>query len=209
MKMKLKKEDIKRYFLKLEEKFEKEEGRLCQLDSAVGDGDHGTSMAKGMREISKELADEEPEDMSSIFETASQTFTSQVGGSIGPLFGTIFREFSNTTEGLSQIDLKTAEEMFQRATKQVKVIGGVERGEKTLLDALGPAADALTEVRESGLTLKKGLEKATSAAKQGVKDSQDMVGSKGRAKYMNEESRGHKDPGAVSVYLIIESLSNL
>lgn len=207
--MKLKKQDIKRYFLKLEEKFEGEKEKLCQLDSAVGDGDHGTSMAKGMREISDRLKDKDPDDIASIFAIASQTFTSQVGGSIGPLFGTIFKEFSKTTEGLGQIDLKTAEEMFQRATKQVKVIGGVERGEKTLLDALAPAADALAVARKNDLCLEEGLEKARSAAKQGVKDSKDMVGTKGRARYMKDESRGHKDPGAVSVFLIIESLSDL
>lgn len=157
--MKLETDDIKRYFRTLEEKFEGEKERLCQLDSAVGDGDHGTSMAKGMKEIAKELENKESENISSIFATASQIFTSKVGGSIGPLFGTIFKEFSKTTEGLDQINLEVAEEMFRRAKQKVKVIGDVERGEKTLLDALAPAADALARAKRESLSLKEGLKK--------------------------------------------------
>lgn len=202
--------DIEAWIRLMAQAFEANMERLSQLDAALGDGDHGTSMVRSFRAIIAKLdAAPPPPDIASLLRLAGMTLLSVSGGATGPLFGTIFLEAGKQAQGKSQIDLAGVAAMMNAASAGVMARGGAQPGDKTMVDALAPAAEALARASAEGLDLATALAQASAAALAGAQATAAMPATKGRARYLGERSRGHEDAGAHSVALIIDVLAQV
>lgn len=177
---------------------------LTELDSAIGDGDHGINMARGFKKLKEKLDDNEYNSRSKIFKDSAMTLISNVGGASGPLYGTAFLNISKVITD-KKLTLDELIEIAEEAIAGIQKRGNAEAGEKTMLDTIIPAADSLKESRENEDELEEALNKCLKKAKEGMKDTIDMKATKGRASYLGERSIGHQDPGATSSYLIIKT----
>jgi phosphoenolpyruvate---glycerone phosphotransferase subunit DhaL len=202
--------DIEGWLRLMAQSFEANMDRLSALDAALGDGDHGTSMVRSFRAIVAKLdAAPAPLDSAARLRTAGMTLISVSGGATGPLFGTIFLEAAKQAQGKSNIDLATVAAMISAASAGVMGRGGAQPGEKTMLDALAPAAEALTRASAEGLDMATALARASAAAQAGAQATAAMPASKGRARYLGERALGHEDAGAHSIALIVEALAQV
>jgi len=179
---------------------------LSELDSTVGDGDHGITMARGFKSVMSKLEEVTPRDISELLKKVGFTLISTMGGAAGPIFGSIFTEMAKITDGKDQIDLPTLYEMFNSALDKVSKLGGALPGDKTLVDSLSPAVISLRESLSSNLSIKEALKLMTTAAEQGAVSTKDMIATKGKARYLAERSLGYQDTGATTMYLIIKSI---
>jgi phosphoenolpyruvate---glycerone phosphotransferase subunit DhaL len=185
---------------------EAEADHLTQLDSAIGDGDHGVNMTRGMRAVLAALAD--AGDVSAPGKRlilAGKTLVSTVGGASGPLWGTALRRAGRSV-GDGQLDGPALVAALEAALAGIQELGAAEPGDKTMVDALGPAVATLRERLEGGEPLADALGKAADAAEQGARATTPMQARKGRASYLGERSVGHQDPGATSTALIVRAL---
>ena len=174
---------------------------LVRLDTAIGDGDHGTNMDRGMQKAMEKLKAAEPADAGAVLKTVAMTLISTVGGAAGPLYGTLFLQLGNALAGEPEIDLATFAGAWRKGLEGVQARGKAELGDKTMVDALGPAVEAL----EQAADLDRGLSAAAQAAQQGMEATTPLVARKGRASYLGERSAGHQDPGATSTYYLVKS----
>jgi dihydroxyacetone kinase-like protein len=174
---------------------------LVALDTAIGDGDHGTNMNRGMTKALEKLEASEPADPGAVLKTVAMTLISTVGGAAGPLYGTLFLQLGNSLAGETEIDLATFAGAWRKGLEGVQSRGKAELGDKTMVDALGPAVEAL----EQAADLDSGLSAAAQAAQQGMEATTPLVARKGRASYLGERSAGHQDPGATSTYYLLKS----
>ncbi|WP_369208031.1 dihydroxyacetone kinase subunit DhaL [Streptomyces sp. PU-14G] len=180
---------------------DREADRLTELDSAIGDADHGGNMRRGFAAVRSELDEGVPATPGSVLMTAGRKLVSTVGGASGPLYGTLLRRTGKT---LGDAEVVTGEELagaLRAGIDAVAQLGGAAAGDKTMLDALWPAADALAD---SG---GKDLRAARKAAEQGAKETVPLQARKGRASYLGERSIGHQDPGAASAALLMAALA--
>lgn len=181
---------------------------LTDLDSAIGDGDHGLNMARGFEAVVAKLNNGAPlSDVGAAMKLIGMTLISTVGGAAGPLYGTAFLRAAAPSTGKTAIDEETAEIMLQAAIKGIKDRGKANRGEKTMIDALEPALAAFQEAREAGKPLTDCLHLACDAAKQGIEFTKTIIATKGRASYLGERSLGHQDPGATSSFIMLDALT--
>ncbi len=179
---------------------------LTELDAAIGDADHGINMHRGFQKVSEKLPTVIDRDIGTILKTVSMTLISTVGGASGPLYGTFFLKASAVA---AHKDKLTPEELFQLL--QVGLEGVMHRGkaqleDKTMIDALSPAVDALKQSLNNNNSVVEGLQKAVDAAEEGMKKTIPLIARKGRASYLGERSMGHQDPGATSSYLLLTTL---
>jgi dihydroxyacetone kinase-like protein len=174
---------------------------LVRLDTAIGDGDHGTNMDRGMRKALERLGSADQADAGAVLKTAAMALISSVGGAAGPLYGTLFLQLGNGMAGHDDVDLPTYATSWRKAVEGVQARGKAERGDKTMVDALLPAVEAL----EGASDLDSGLRAAARAAEEGMKATTPLVARKGRASYLGERSKGHQDPGATSTYYLFKS----
>ena len=177
---------------------------LGELDAAVGDGDHGESLARAMRVALDQLqTDTPPAQMFALF---GRRLLSEMGGASGPMFGTLFIELGR---GLADGDesVETVRDGLIAALGKIQALGGAEPGDKTLIDALHPAVEALSRAAEEGLSLSAALDEATRASRHGAEATKAMVAKRGRAKYVGDKSAGHQDAGATSCWLIMGALA--
>lgn len=177
---------------------------LTDLDAAIGDGDHGINMDRGMSEVAAKLPMLADRDIGAVLNGVGMTMLSKVGGASGPLYGTFFMRFSK--ESIGKFEL-TGEEFLAGLAAGVVGIqqrGSAQPGEKTMLDALLPATGALRQALASGADLASGLWAAAAAAQVGVESTVAMQATKGRASYLGPRSVGHQDPGATSAALLIK-----
>lgn len=179
---------------------------LSEIDGKIGDGDHGINMDKGFTLCASRL-DGKHFSMSEGFKILGQTLLTDIGGSMGPLYGVFFDELASASEDLEKINAEIFETMFKSAVAGVMDIGGANRGDKTLLDTLLPAVDAYSDALESGKNFSECLEILRSAAKEGWQSTENMVAKMGRASRLGERSRGVLDAGATSCYLIVDSIA--
>ena len=180
---------------------------LTDLDQAIGDGDHGINMARGFEAVRAKLRAAAPApDIAQILKTVGMTLISTVGGASGPLYGTAFMRAATACQGKTSIDGETAAQMLAAAIVGIKDRGKAVRGEKTMLDALEPAYEALLQGNNEQKSPLACLELARDAAAQGVEYTKTIIATKGRASYLGERSLGHQDPGATSSYLILTAL---
>ncbi|MFD0019660.1 dihydroxyacetone kinase subunit DhaL [Streptomyces sp. NPDC058382] len=170
---------------------------LTDLDSAIGDADHGTNMRRGFAAVTAALAKEEPQTPGAVLALAGKQLISTVGGASGPLYGTLLRR---TGKELGDAPTVSAEELtraFGAGVEAVARLGGAAAGDKTMLDALLPAAEAL----------EMSFDAAEYAARSGALATVPLQARKGRASYLGERSIGHPDPGAMSALFLIAALA--
>jgi phosphoenolpyruvate---glycerone phosphotransferase subunit DhaL len=199
--------DMEAWIRLLAQGYEREMERLSALDGALGDGDHGTSMVRSFRAVLARLDATPPADIGGLLMMVGSTLVSVSGGATGPLFGTIFMEASKHARAMQQVDLPAIASMMQAAASAVMARGGAQPGDKTMVDALLPAAEALSAASASGAALSESLAQAAAAAEAGAHATAGMLASKGRARYLGERSLGHEDAGAHSVALIFATLA--
>jgi dihydroxyacetone kinase-like protein len=174
---------------------------LVRLDTAIGDGDHGTNMDRGMRKAVEKLESEELPDAGAVLKTTAMALVSSVGGAAGPLYGTLFLQMGGALAGQQEVDLPAYAAAWRKGLEGVQMRGKAEPGDKTMVDALIPAVEAL----ESAQDLNSGLRQAAEAAERGMQATIPLVARKGRASYLGERSEDHQDPGATSTYYLYTS----
>jgi dihydroxyacetone kinase-like protein len=174
---------------------------LVRLDTAIGDGDHGTNMNRGMQKALEKLQGSEPDDAGAVLKTVAMSLISSVGGAAGPLYGTLLLQMGNALTGETEIDLAGFAAAWRKGLEGVQSRGKAELGDKTMVDALTPAVQAL----EQAADLNSGLSEAAHAAEQGMQATTPLVARKGRASYLGERSADHQDPGATSTYYLFKS----
>ncbi|WP_047866577.1 dihydroxyacetone kinase subunit DhaL [Rubrobacter aplysinae] len=176
---------------------------LTQLDAAIGDADHGTNMNRGFEAALERLG--EPGSPAEALKAVSTALISKVGGSAGPLYGTAFlRASSELGEEVSAAEAASA---LEAALAGVEQRGKAEPGEKTMIDALEPAARAAREAAGAERGVAEVLRAAADAAREGAESTAPMTATKGRASYLGERSAGHVDPGAASTHLLLEAIA--
>ncbi|WP_030438003.1 dihydroxyacetone kinase subunit DhaL [Actinoplanes subtropicus] len=176
---------------------------LTELDSAIGDADHGINMHRGMTAVVTTLESESPGRPSELFKRTGMTLVSTVGGASGPLYGTAFLRMSATVGDAEELDGNDLAKMLRAALEGVVQRGKAVPGDKTMLDAFGPAVEALEAAIADGEPLARALDAAVRAAEEGRAKTIPMVARKGRASYLGERSAGHQDPGATSVTFLV------
>ena len=174
---------------------------LVRLDTAIGDGDHGTNLDRGMRKAIEKLDGEQQADPGTVLKTAAMTLVSSVGGAAGPLYGTLLLRMGTALSGQDEVDLPGFAGAWRAGLEGVQARGKAQPGDKTMVDALIPAIEAL----ESAPDLDHGLAAAAQGAEQGMKATIPLIARKGRASYLAERSADHQDPGATSTYYLFKS----
>jgi dihydroxyacetone kinase-like protein len=177
---------------------------LTELDSAIGDADHGTNMDRGMSAAVAALEAAPPADPAALLKQVGMTLVSKVGGASGPLYGTFFLRMAGAL-GTEPADGETFARALRAGLDGVVARGKAEPGDKTMLDALGPACDALDAALADGQPLDAALGAAAEAARKGRDATVPLVARKGRASYLGERSAGHQDPGATSTALLLDA----
>ncbi len=178
---------------------------LTQLDSDIGDGDHGANMNRGMQAVLTKLPGVADKDIGSVFKTVGMMLVSTVGGASGPLYGTMFMQMGNATSGKMELTLDDWIAALQAGYDGVLMRGKAQPGDKTMVDALTPGLTALKAKRDQASSLPDALHAAAAAAAQGMQATIPLVARKGRASYLGERSAGHQDPGATSSYYLIKT----
>jgi dihydroxyacetone kinase-like protein len=176
---------------------------LVRLDTAIGDGDHGTNMDRGMRKAVEKLEGQQGEDIGAMLKTVGMALVSTVGGAAGPLYGTLFMQMGSAAGGRSELDVAGLAQALEAGVKGVQARGKAEPEDKTMVDALLPALEALQHA--DGSDEAAALAAAADAAEEGMKATNPLVARKGRASYLGERSAGHQDPGATSTHLLLRS----
>ncbi len=176
---------------------------LTDLDAAIGDGDHGTNMDRGMRAVVVALDDTTPVTASALFNKVGMTLVSTVGGASGPLFGTFFLRVGASFGDTAEISLAQLAAALRAGLEGIVARGKAEAGDKTMYDALAPAVDALDSAVSEGMDKADALKLALVAAENGRDATTPMLARKGRASYLGERSVGHQDPGATTVALLM------
>src|SRR5574339_1189577 len=176
---------------------------LTELDSAIGDADHGANMERGFKAVMNKLPEVGDKDIGTIFKTVGMTLISTVGGAGGPLYGTFFLQAGMKTAGKMELTLVDWTEALEAALNGVIMRGKAELGDKTMVDALTPAVAALKQSISENQPINKALELSAEAARKGMEGTTPLVARKGRASYLGERSAGHQDPGATSSFLIL------
>ncbi len=174
---------------------------LVRLDTAIGDGDHGTNLDRGMRKALEQLEASPPADPGAVLATVARALISSVGGAAGPLYGTLLLQMATAMSGAQEVSLEGFATACRRGLEGVQARGKAQPGDKTMVDALLPAVDALEAASELG----PGLRAAAQAAEQGMIATTPLIARKGRASYLGERSQGHQDPGATSTYYLFQS----
>jgi dihydroxyacetone kinase-like protein len=178
---------------------------LTQLDSAIGDADHGANMDRGFRAVVANLPEVSDKDIGTIFKKVGMTLISTVGGAAGPLYGTFFLQAGMKTAGKMELNLEDWTAVLEAALNGVIMRGKAELGDKTMVDALSPAVKALHQAVDENLSLDQALQSSAEAARIGMEMTIPLVARKGRASYLGERSAGHQDPGATSSFLILNA----
>lgn len=180
---------------------------LTQLDAAIGDADHGSNLDRGFKAVRQKALSQEAADPSTLFKQTGMALIGSVGGAGGPLYGTFFMRMGQTAAGKESLTVEDLRDLLRAGLEGVVQRGKAAPGEKTMVDALAPAVDALNAALEEGRDGKQALEEAAAAAERGAEATIPMVARKGRASYLGERSAGHKDPGATSSALLVRTLA--
>nr|WP_202556269.1 dihydroxyacetone kinase subunit DhaL [Streptomyces sp. SID4950] len=176
---------------------EREADRLTALDSPIGDADHGSNLRRGFAAVTATLEKEAPDTPGGVLTLAGRQLISTVGGASGPLYGTLLRRTGKALGDASEVSEADFAAAFRTGIEAVTTLGGAAPGDKTMVDALLPAVDALGD----------GFAAARTAAEEGAVATTPLQARKGRASYLGERSIGHQDPGATSSALLVAALA--
>lgn len=203
--MAISKDDILKWIKDYAQVVADNEAMLTDLDSKIGDADHGANMNRGFRAVITKLPAQEDKDIGTILKSVGMTLLSTVGGAGGPLYSTIFMQIGKTVGSKPEIELADWYAALEAAKNGVVNLGKASPGDKTMVDAMLPAIDALKAAVDQNLTIGEGMRKSADAAYEGVLATIPLVARKGRASYLGERSAGHQDPGATSTYLLLDT----
>ena len=178
--------------------------RLTKLDSEIGDGDHGNNMHRGFQAALERLNAADPSTPADVLKAVSMALISKVGGAAGPLYGTAFLRASTALGSKEEVPAGEAAEALEAALGGIKQRGKAEVGDKTIVDALQPAAEAAKEAAHEGSVVGV-LRAAAGAAEEGAESTVPMTARRGRASYLGARAQGHQDPGATSTYLLLDA----
>lgn len=176
---------------------DREAERLTALDSPIGDADHGSNLQRGFTAVATTLEKDAPDTPGAVLTLAGRQLISTVGGASGPLYGTLLRRTGKALGDAGEVSEEQLTEALRAGVEAVMTLGGAAPGDKTMIDALVPAVDALGT----------GFGAARTAAEQGALATTPLQARKGRASYLGERSIGHQDPGATSAALLIAALA--
>ena len=207
----LTRKDIIRILALLSNTFEENQAYLSKLDTEIGDGDHGFSMAKGFHEISLKLETFADLSIGQLLKKAGFELINSIGGAAGAIFGTFFlgqaSYYENHLSGKKELDLQDLSNMLNEALVKIKTRGNAQPGDKTMVDALEPAVKALSLALQNQLSLSQAFQNASREAQKGAESTKEMQGRRGRSKNLAERSIGYLDPGAMSTFLIFRTIS--
>jgi dihydroxyacetone kinase-like protein len=202
-------DDVLRWIRAFAVEVEANKEQLTALDAAIGDGDHGINMERGMSAVLVKVDDAgEEQDIGALLKTVGMTLVSTVGGAGGPLYGTLFLQMGTVLAGRTELGPDDWAAALDAAITGVQGRGKAEPGDKTMIDALIPGRDALKAALAEGATFEQALKRSAEAAGQGMRDTVPLVARKGRASYLGERSAGHQDPGATSSHLLLEAAAD-
>ena len=193
--------------VKLCDTIEEQKDYLSDLDGAIGDGDHGVNMAKCFRGVKKNLEALEVTDVASVMNCVGMEVMNSVGGAMGALYGTLFLKLAVNAVGKKAVYLNEFSAMLTEALNGILTIGKAQVGDKTLVDTLTPAVDAVAQASEEGKSLTDALVAFEAAAKAGMESTTDLMARIGRASRLGERTIGHQDAGATSCFYILQSLA--
>jgi phosphoenolpyruvate---glycerone phosphotransferase subunit DhaL len=200
-------EDNLRWLQRVADVLHENAAYLTQLDSPIGDADHGINMDRGFKAVSGKFPTMTEMDVSTQLKTVGMTLVSTVGGASGPLYGTAFLRAGAAVAGKQEIDAADVVSMLDAFLGGIVARGKAHTGEKTMVDALTPAVEAAKQALAEGVTLKELALRSSQAAEEGMKATIPLLATKGRASYLGERSIGHQDPGATSSWLILRCLA--
>ncbi|KOX43287.1 dihydroxyacetone kinase [Streptomyces sp. NRRL F-7442] len=175
---------------------DREAERLTALDSPIGDADHGSNLQRGFTAVSAALEKDAPATPGAVLVLAGRQLISTVGGASGPLYGTLLRRTGKALGDSGEVSKEQLAEALRAGVEAVRTLGGAAPGDKTMVDALVPAVEALGD----------SFAAARTAAVEGAEATTPLQARKGRASYLGERSIGHQDPGATSAALIFVAL---
>jgi dihydroxyacetone kinase-like protein len=180
---------------------------LTELDSAIGDADHGANMARGMSAVGEKLAAGTPSTVDELLKTVGMTLVSSVGGASGPLYGTFFLRMGMAAGPVAELDGPGLAAALRAGLEGIVARGKAEAGDKTMFDAMAPAVDAMDAALAGGPSVADAARAAADAAAAGRDATLPLVARKGRASYLGERSAGHLDPGAASTAILFDTLA--
>ncbi|MDF4203834.1 dihydroxyacetone kinase subunit DhaL [Maribacter sp. SA7] len=180
---------------------------LTKLDSDIGDADHGFNMERGFNKVLEKINElAASEDLQAVLKNTGMTLLSSIGGASGPLYGSFFLQAALPLEGKTELTVEDLANSFGKGVDGIKARGRASKGEKTMIDTLEPAIDALLLSVKNKDSIETALSNMLAAAEEGMKFTIDMIATKGRASYLGDRSIGHQDPGATSSFLILKTL---
>ena len=193
---------------KIGEKIIEQKDFLTELDRPIGDNDHGINMARGFAAVEGKLADLQNKDLGTILKTTGMTLVSTVGGSSGPLYGTLFMKMGMALKDRQEVDFGEFLEALRIGVDGVGQRGHSTVEEKTMLDAMVPSLKAMEAAWQETKSAKQALQAGANAAEAGVEHTKELIATKGRASYLGERSVGHQDPGATSYLFMIRTAAD-
>lgn len=197
--------DVRNMLIYIADKIIAKKPYLTEIDSAIGDGDHGIGMAGGMQKVKRKLLEMKAEEnVYALFEAAGKAMLLSMGGASGVIFGSLYLAGAKGMEPKSVLTAEDVSEMEKKSLEAIKARGKAEPGDKTMVDALAPAVEAMEQ--GSGISLLEMLKAAEAAAAQGVEDTKKYQAKFGRAKSLMERAIGYQDAGATSVWLILQGM---
>lgn len=201
--------DLDGWVRRFAQRVAEERDHLTELDSAIGDADHGSNMDRGMRAVVTALDASPPATAGALLTTVGMTLVSSVGGASGPLFGTLFLRMGTTLGEVDEVPGQAFADALRAGLAGVVARGKAGAGDKTMYDALAPAVDALDAALAGGQELGAALSEASAAAEAGRDATTPLLARRGRASYLGERSVGHQDPGATTVALLLAATTGL
>jgi dihydroxyacetone kinase-like protein len=200
--------DVLRWLAASQAVFAANRQQLTEMDQAVGDGDFGISLDRGFSAVQTELSANPPADLASAFKNVATVLIKTMGGSSGPLLGTFFLRAGAVCAGKSELAPADVVALFQAGVDGLQQRGKAVVGDKTMLDALIPAVDAMRSAVEAGSGLADILDRGAAAAEAGAQATIAMQARKGRGSYLGERSVGHPDPGAMAAHLLLKAAAD-
>jgi len=200
-------DDVMRWLERTVDVLHENRSYLTDLDSAIGDADHGINMDRGFSAVRDKFPTMATMDISTRLRTVGSTLVSTVGGAGGPLYGTAYLRAAGVAAGKQELTSADVVAMLEAFLGGIVARGKAQPGEKTMVDALTPATTAAKQALDERATLAQITSRAAAAAEEGMKATIPMLATKGRASYLGERSIGHQDPGATSSWLILRSLA--
>lgn len=199
---------VRRWLAAATDAVERDAARLTELDSPIGDADHGTNMRRGFLAARTAVEQEQPQTPGAVLVLVGRTLISTVGGASGPLYGTLMRRAGKELGEEQAVPAGRLRDALRAGVDGVAQLGGAAPGDKTMLDALVPALEALSGALDAGEDLARALAAAAAAAQEGAQATTPLRARKGRASYLGERSIGHQDPGATSSALLVAAFAD-